>query len=62
MKTFLMAVLLIAVLGATAQSPGDAAFAAGEFDAAARAYLRALSVAVARSHAGEALGLPETAA
>jgi 2-isopropylmalate synthase len=31
-------------------------------DAAARAYLRALSVAVARSHAGDALGLPETAA
>jgi 2-isopropylmalate synthase len=30
-------------------------------DAAARAYLRALSVAVARSHAGEAVGLPETA-
>jgi 2-isopropylmalate synthase len=30
-------------------------------DAAARAYVRALSVAVARSHAGEALGLPETA-
>jgi len=30
-------------------------------DAAARAYLRALSVAVARSHAGEAIGLPETA-
>ncbi len=30
-------------------------------DAAARAYLRALSVAVARSRAGEALGLPETA-
>jgi 2-isopropylmalate synthase len=31
-------------------------------DAAARAYVRALSVAVARSQAGEALGLPETAA
>jgi 2-isopropylmalate synthase len=31
-------------------------------DAAARAYLRALSVAVARSQAGDALGLPETAA
>jgi 2-isopropylmalate synthase len=31
-------------------------------DAAARAYLRALSVAVARSQAGEAIGLPETAA
>jgi 2-isopropylmalate synthase len=31
-------------------------------DAAAKAYARALSVAVARSHAGEALGLPETAA
>src|ERR1700746_692977 len=31
-------------------------------DAPARAYLRALSVAVARSHAGDALGLPETAA
>ena len=30
-------------------------------DAAARAYVRALSVAVARSQAGEALGLPETA-
>jgi 2-isopropylmalate synthase len=30
-------------------------------DAAARAYVRALSVAVARSRAGEALGLPETA-
>jgi 2-isopropylmalate synthase len=30
-------------------------------DAAARAYLRALSVAVARSQAGEAIGLPETA-
>ncbi len=29
-------------------------------DAAARAYLRALSVAVARSHAGGAIGLPET--
>jgi 2-isopropylmalate synthase len=29
-------------------------------DAAARAYVRALSVAVARSQAGEALGLPET--
>jgi 2-isopropylmalate synthase len=28
-------------------------------DAAARAYVRALSVAVARSHAGEAVGLPE---
>ena len=31
-------------------------------DAAARAYVRALSVAVARSQAGEAIGLPETAA
>src|SRR5438105_6856647 len=31
-------------------------------DAAVRAYLRALSVAVARSHAGDAIGLPETAA
>ncbi|HXW58338.1 MAG TPA: alpha-isopropylmalate synthase regulatory domain-containing protein, partial [Solirubrobacteraceae bacterium] len=31
-------------------------------DAAARAYLRALSVAVARSRAGDAIGLPETAA
>jgi len=31
-------------------------------DAAARAYVRALSVAVARSHAGEAIGLPETTA
>jgi 2-isopropylmalate synthase len=30
-------------------------------DAAARAYVRALSVAVARSRAGEAVGLPETA-
>ena len=30
-------------------------------DAAARAYVRALSVAVARAHAGEAIGLPETA-
>jgi 2-isopropylmalate synthase len=30
-------------------------------DAAVRAYLRALSVAVARSHAGDAIGLPETA-
>jgi 2-isopropylmalate synthase len=30
-------------------------------DAAARAYVRALSVAVARSRAGDALGLPETA-
>jgi 2-isopropylmalate synthase len=30
-------------------------------DAAARAYVRALSVAVARSRAGEAIGLPETA-
>jgi 2-isopropylmalate synthase len=30
-------------------------------DAATRAYLRALSVAVARSQAGEAIGLPETA-
>jgi 2-isopropylmalate synthase len=30
-------------------------------DAAARAYVRALSVAVARSHANEAIGLPETA-
>ena len=30
-------------------------------DAAARAYVRALSVAVARSQAGERLGLPETA-
>jgi 2-isopropylmalate synthase len=31
-------------------------------DAAARAYVRALSVAVARSQAGEAIGLPEAAA
>ena len=31
-------------------------------DAAARAYVRALSVAVARSRAGEAVGLPEAAA
>ena len=31
-------------------------------DAAARAYVRALSVAVARSHADEPIGLPETAA
>jgi 2-isopropylmalate synthase len=31
-------------------------------DAAARAYVRALSVAVARSRAGEAIGLPETTA
>jgi 2-isopropylmalate synthase len=31
-------------------------------EAAARAYLRALSVAVARSQAGDAVGLPETAA
>jgi 2-isopropylmalate synthase len=31
-------------------------------DAAARAYVRALSVAVARSRAGEAIGLPEAAA
>jgi 2-isopropylmalate synthase len=30
-------------------------------DAAARAYVRALSVAVARARAGEAIGLPETA-
>ena len=30
-------------------------------DAAARAYLRALSVAVARSRAEDAVGLPETA-
>jgi len=30
-------------------------------DAAARAYVRALSVAVARSHAGNAVGMPETA-
>jgi 2-isopropylmalate synthase len=30
-------------------------------DAAARAYVRALSVAVARSRAGDAIGLPETA-
>jgi 2-isopropylmalate synthase len=30
-------------------------------DAAARAYVRALSVAVARAHADEAIGLPETA-
>ena len=30
-------------------------------DAAARAYVRALSVAVARSHADETIGLPETA-
>ena len=30
-------------------------------DAAARAYVRALSVAVARAHAGEAIGLPEPA-
>ncbi len=30
-------------------------------DAAARAYVRALSVAVARSQADEAVGLPETA-
>ena len=30
-------------------------------DAAARAYVRALSVALARSQAGEAIGLPETA-
>ncbi len=31
-------------------------------DAAARAYVRALSVAVARSRADDAIGLPETAA
>jgi 2-isopropylmalate synthase len=31
-------------------------------DAAARAYVRGLSVAVARSHAGEAIGLPEATA
>jgi 2-isopropylmalate synthase len=31
-------------------------------DAAARAYVRALSVAVARSKADQAIGLPETAA
>jgi 2-isopropylmalate synthase len=31
-------------------------------DAAARAYVRALSVAVSRAQAGEAIGLPETAA
>ena len=31
-------------------------------DAAARAYVRALSVAVARAQAPDALGLPETAA
>jgi 2-isopropylmalate synthase len=31
-------------------------------DAAARAYVRALSVAVARAQAGDAIGLPETAA
>ncbi len=30
-------------------------------DAAARAYVRALSVAVARSQASDAIGLPETA-
>jgi hypothetical protein len=30
-------------------------------DAAARAYVRALSVAVARGQAGDAIGLPETA-
>ena len=30
-------------------------------DAAARAYVRALSVAVARAQAGEAIGLPEPA-
>ena len=31
-------------------------------DAAARAYVRALSVAVSRARGGEAIGLPETAA
>jgi 2-isopropylmalate synthase len=31
-------------------------------DAAARAYVRALSVAVTRSRAGEAVGLPEATA
>jgi 2-isopropylmalate synthase len=31
-------------------------------DAAARAYVRALSVAVSRAQADEAIGLPETAA
>jgi len=31
-------------------------------DAAARAYVRALSVAVSRSRAGEALGMPEATA
>jgi len=31
-------------------------------DAAARAYVRALSVAVARSSVGETIGLPEAAA
>jgi 2-isopropylmalate synthase len=31
-------------------------------DAAARAYIRALSVAIARAHADDTIGLPETAA
>jgi 2-isopropylmalate synthase len=49
------------VLEVDGQTGAGQALSTDIIDAAAKAYARALSVAVARSHAGEALGLPETA-
>ena len=50
--------VVLEVAGATGAGQG---VSTDIIDAAARAYVRALSVAVARSQAGEALGLPEAA-
>jgi hypothetical protein len=51
--------VVVEVDGATGAGPG---VSTDIIDAAARAYVRALSVAVARARAGDAIGLPETAA
>jgi 2-isopropylmalate synthase len=51
--------VVVEVAGATGAGQG---VSTDIIDAAARAYVRALSVAVARSRAGDAIGLPETTA
>ena len=50
--------VVLEVAGATGAGQG---VSTDIIDAAARAYVRALSVAVARSHASDAIGLPEAA-
>jgi len=49
------------VVGVDGHSGAGQGISTDIIDAAARAYVRALSVAYARSQAGEAIGVPETA-